>query len=540
MLIPSLTTPRRAMRDERGSMLVSVLVIMTVLTIGGLVVAAVVVNTTGIAMSHRSTAESRAAADAGLADVVALAQSGEDICTNPTGRYAHDAVDEHDVTYAVTVACDTATVTLTSTGTAGAATTVTEAQYVRNGKTTRLRGAITSSTGGLWLSHLDLTSPGTDGHIVLDSGDFNCNNTSEIHGDVIVRGGNAMLSNQCRIRGDLFVSGHVRIDNNAVGVDGDVHAMGGFTLSTSATIQGSVYVRGDAEATSGGRINGHLIATGDVRLDNATTRVGGYLWAGGAVTHNAATVTGLVTSASPSLARFFQGTVGGIRSAGPADIVSTIVTGPVEQNVPVSPPVVSTPWEMGSSAHSWIDVPFTGSWAGYTTTAWTNCHDSSGFVSTTNALSTPTVVDLRGCPNMNLWNASLTIETDVILIVNGMIGQRLKINATSPRSFSIVTPDNTADEAPTCIGNTMIDLYGVEMGDNVSGVAYSPCRIEFGSNGGGRWNGLVYGGQVTASGNSLPRLRLDYQEVVIPGLGDGGTGPQLPHLGALLALRDVQ
>lgn len=592
---------RLSAHREAGSSLISVLVVMLVLTVGALTLASIVVNTSTMLVSARGTAQSRAAADAAIADVSARGQRGEDICS--TGTYTSGSAPR----YSVSVLCDTSNVIITATGRGeDGGTTATEARYIRNVTQKKLNGAVVSASGTLNVSSLNITALAIDGDIVLDQGSFDCNNAMEIQGDLIVRSGGVQLSNACRIHGDVIAAGTVQIQNNAVGVGGDVYAMGGFTLTTSATIGGDVFTRGNATVNSGGRVVKSITAIGSANVDGASTHVGGSVWAGGEVTVNAATVVGSVTGAGTGESRFYGGKTGPIRIGGTfgqfqaatvtGDAVSTRtggnqqiapdvrisgnltlagtyttwgtgpqVTGAKTQNAAgltaPTAPAIATPWSLTSDAFQWIDLAYNASaWAGWTRNTTLGCnfkdntwpHSYNVGVQAVNALTSPTIIDTRACTSTDLYNVTFTLRTDVTFLVSAASAQRIKINSAdgAPHTFNIITPDPSANKLPTCAAEPgfptpgRIELDDAIMNERITGIAYSPCRVRIGqSSGGGRWNGQVYAGTVEWGGNSSPRLQLDYREVTVPGFttpsaGGGGAG-SASLLGALLSLRDV-
>ncbi|MCT9821612.1 polymer-forming cytoskeletal protein [Microbacterium sp. W1N] len=575
-------------RDDDGSVLVSVLIIMLVLTVGALVLSSMVVNTTGMLVGSRSTAQSRAAADAGLSDTIARAQRGEDVCTNST-------YSSTSPRYTVSVMCDSGTVTFRAVGTGGSSgRTVTEASYSRNSTPRKLAGALVSAAGALNVSSLLVTAPAIDGDVVLNTGDFDCNNSMDISGDLIIRNGHAKLSNACNIRGDLIVSGYVQIDNNAVGVGGDVYTGGTFSLTTGATIKGNVYAVGDATISSGGKIDKSVTTRGKFTMDGAASRVKGSVWAAGALSVQNTFIDGNVISSSTSNAYVWNSTLGGLRVAGPIvkiqqstvthDVISASTsTSEIQAGVTIggnltlaggrtgqpptvagtttlnatgvvapAAPSISAPWQMDASAFEWIDLGYNATaWGSYAYKTTPSCDFQGSYNQahrdTINAYTTPTVVDMRGCANgrVNLYQATFHLKTDVVFLVGEAEAQDLTVTSAdgNPHAFHIISPDNTADKAPTCTNSGWkINLYHVTMSDKISGIAYSPCTVAVGSGGGGRWNGQVYAGKITWSGNGT-QMQLDYREVSVPGMvvsvGGGGGAATPSIIGGLVSLGDV-
>lgn len=577
---------RLTRRDDEGSMLVSVLIIMLVLTIGALALSSIVVNTTGVLGDSRSTVQSRAAADAGLSDTIARAQRGEDVCTTSTYPSTAPA-------YTVSVLCDSGTVTFRSIGTAtGGGRTVTEATYTRNSSPRKLAGALVMADGGFKSTNLTLTAPAIDGDLVINKGDFDCNNKTVIAGDVVVRQGDAALSNECHVKGDLVVSGNVIVNNAAVGVDGDVYAGGTYKHTTLATVKGNVYAVGSVTMNSGAKVQKSVATLGSFTIDGDTTSVGGTAWSKGKISVNNTTVTGAVISSSAEEAHVYGSTVGGLRIAGPLrniqavtvkgnlsststdqsyfragvtvtgdlTISATKATGPTEvaptvagtttfsasQTAPPVP-VVSAPWQMGSTAFEWIDLSYSAaSWGGYAVRTTPTCDFQSNAANVTavNGFTTPTIIDLRGCSSsLTLYGATFSLKTDIALIVPpGVNAQSLTIGSAdgAKHQFHMIVPDNTANKLPTCpSGASYLNLYALKMDAKISGLAYTPCEVYFG--GSGRWNGQIYAGSIYHGATN--DFALEYQEVTVPGMtavGGGGAGAEtLSVVGALVSLGDV-
>lgn len=450
-----LTKTARAARREEGSMMVSILIIMLVLTIGGLTIAGAVINTIGVVASGRDSAQSRAAADAGLADTTARIQRGEIICDpgapapSPVASAA-GTEPEYTVTIACAVNASTGRneLTLVSTG-LGPQQTVTETTATYG---PGLAGALTTMKAPY--GTLMLTDPNSQasGNVLVDDGDFICSNDAKIIETVIVRKGSVHNSNKCTVNKIIAARG-VTLDTGAK-VTGDVYALGGtFRLSTNAEVQGNVYVNGDVDL-NGGKINGTLTATG--------------------------------------------------RVTGSANIVGGTLTGSFQ-----SPP------EIDPRAFRWIDVPYHGPQAGGSA-AHTTCPVNAGadllpFVNRTS----PQVIDWRGCTSLlNFYGTDLALRTDITIYVRNAInldGVVLSSADGQPHQFNVIMPDSTVDERPTgpCAADNRIDIYSARMTAEISGIAYSPCAI---NPGGAVWNGLIYGGDVQAFNGS----KLTYRDLTLP------------------------
>lgn len=555
-------------REDRGSTLVTTLIIMLVLTVGALVVGTVVVNTSGLVVSTRSSAESRAAADAGLADVVAATQSGDDVCNDPDGERSLTGA----VSYTVTISCTADTATLVSTGRgAGGAETRTEAVYARAGVTERLSGALVSHNAGAWSQSVEIT--GTGGNIVLGTGDFRCAGRMDIAGSVIVRAGKADFSNHCVIDGDVITQQSVHITNTGTRIRGDVHALQGFTMSNPSHVDGSIYVIGDV-IVQRGTVGGSIIATGSVRVELGA-QISGGVRAGGTISISNAAVGGTATSSASGLSTFTGSTIGAVTSTGSVTLTSTTVQGDVRSGRDVqlsgshvngaitaggtisggagtsgstevvlpAAPRVSPPWELGANALSWVDIPFTAAPPACPFRPATIAAD----IAKLSTYTSPRTIDARGCGSgLNLYGSTITLNTDITLLFTGIVyADDLNVVSADGRThtFNIVVPDNTADKAPTCAAGSsgMVRLFGISMDPLIEGVAYSPCQLGIDSTRASNWNGIIYAGEIAPYGSGVTPLKLEYRDVTGPGgapIGGGGI-PGMAHLGALLSLKDV-
>ncbi|BDZ40594.1 hypothetical protein GCM10025863_32080 [Microbacterium suwonense] len=262
------TPPAHRRSDERGSTLISVLVIMLVMSIGALTVGAVVVNTTGMLVDARSTTQSRAAADAGLADAVTAAQRSGQFCDLD---FAPDAADPvfglgKRGNYHVTSTCDTAagTVAFTATGTVDGAKTTTESVYSYSTAHTGHGADMVFYSDATFTAEV-LTSAADSSllSIVIPSGKFTCQvhipaniviakgfeskGNCTVDGSVIAGGTAAMAVSSDTIKGNLSASSESDHTINGK-VLGDIHLGGPLsgTGGSSFTFPGNVSVRGDA------------------------------------------------------------------------------------------------------------------------------------------------------------------------------------------------------------------------------------------------------------------------------------------------------
>ncbi|MEW1962531.1 hypothetical protein AB0269_08745 [Microbacterium sp. NPDC077644] len=541
--------------DDRGATLVVVIIVMMVLMVGAVLVGGLVTNTASSVVSSRSTAQSRAAADAGLADAIARASRADaDPCAAvPAGT---------SPAYTVAVACDspnTGQVTFSVTGTAGGSSTTIIAVYETVPVTAPrgLTGALVAGTGGLSTSTVRIDAAGADGDVIVENGSLNCNSATTINGSVIVRNGSAAITNYCKVTGNVYASKDVSLDSFA-NVGGDVVSLGTLTTSNSTYIAGSAFARGKVILNNSTQIKGNLTTEAGVSIDKA--RVDGDIRAGGVLAFNSSFVGGDASSSYTGGTHgvVFRAEFGSVHVAVPfssfqeSKIGGILVSAPPIGAAP-STPKVSAPAPLQPDGFAWFDLGFEKSkWEGlgYSVVNWTGDCDmataGSALKSAVIGYNSPTVVNALACKDnkkvtgvVKGYNVTLDIKTDIAIIANEFSTQQLKVNSASGAEldFSLITPDNTANNAPTCAsGQGTLNIYAAQLGSKITGLAYSPCQITIGQ---GTWNGQIYGGTLSAGGATWAHT---YKPVTVPGsiAGDetGGVGSTI--LGTLIAQRDVQ
>lgn len=509
-----------ALRREEGSSLVAILIIMLVLTIGGLTIAGAVINTIGVVQDGKDSASSRAAADAGLAEASTQLQRGAIACTAGSAPPAPVVSAPGAAnTYSVEVSCttDPATgrfsLTLVSTGHGdGGSSTVTRAKYGPG-----LIGALTTMNVGAGGS-ISLTGGAsrTNGNVLVNDGDFSCAGSAAIADTVITRDGSVAVSGGCIVNTHVVASKAVIVDSSATLIGGDVHALGEppasgplqstmqagtmFTLDTGATIKGNVHVVGNAVLTSG-TIEGALVATGEVTV-GAGARVLGGVHAGGVIDGGGA------SSVSPR------------RSA-------------VTDGAPV--PTVPRPWQLDAGAFEWVDVSYTNPGAGQPA-AYDICPtpDPVAISDALGKFTTPQVVDWRRCGltgGINFFGAAITLKTDVMIYGVSqfyMNGVTVKSDvAGTPRKFHLINPSASGRPLTPCPAGVQFDLNSLKMSADVSGIAYSPCKMFAG---GANWNGMIYGQHIESFDGST----ITYRDMTLP----NGKHMRQP-LGGIIEMRDI-
>lgn len=530
---------------------------MLVLTMVGMTMTALVTTTTRSVASSRDVVNSQQAADAGLADMVAAARRGGVDC---------DAVAQSTTaplyTGQATCGPTAGQVTFQVTGASGTARTVTKAVYTyTTSKTTgSVTGALVSaqlSGGAINISSIYIRNAGD---FVIGTGNLDCNNTTIVSGDLVMAHGSVSLSNTCSIQGDLHATGDVQINNDNL-IGGSIVTLGKFGLN-AGTINGSVDAV-KAVTITNGTVAGNLTSTSTDPASIYQGRIGGSLKIAGRFSQlQQSTVGSNVVAAGAGSNSIDPYTTinGNVLLKGSLDSWNSgpTIKGTKTVNAASVPvPTITLPSDLQASAFTWVDYAYNSSAFGsYRTlvlsSSQCNFQGNAALVSVITSLSNPTVVDVRACSTVNLYNVTFAVKTDVVLLANQInSGQGLTLNSADgqPHQFSMLIPDNTADGSPTCAaGQGIMKLDDVHMSSLITGLAYSPCEIHLGQSGGTtnvRWNGQVYSGQLTWGGNGGTAengFQLYYSPVVMPALNlPSGTvvTPGDGVLGDLLDRRDV-
>jgi hypothetical protein len=321
---------------------------------------------------------------------------------------------------------------------------------------------------------------------------------------------------------------------NAGRVKGNVYSAGVVNMPSNATVEGAVTSAGSGNSSFYMAKVGSITAAGTIKLQDST--VSGSVSSAKAGGSNEIAPTATI-GGNLTLAGTISTWSGGPKVAG---ITLTNASGVVT-------PTVTAPLPLQPEGFKWIDYDFDpAEWEdlGYTVIAAPGCNyqGNTALINAINNLTEPTVINALGCSTLHLYDVTFNIKTDLLLVANKFeSAQRLKINSAdgAKHSFSMVTPDNNPNHAPTCgAGQGVLKIDDVVMGDHITGIAYSPCTVAFGQSGGypSRWNGQIYAGSASWGGNSVPGMKLNYTSVELPGFvvagsdPAGSTGKQLKEL----------
>lgn len=494
----------RVAAPDGGSTMISALIIMTVLTIGALVLSVVLVNTSGMLADSRSYVQSRAAADAGISAAVAQAMSEPDVCAMsvPSSTSAPR--------YSVAVTCDASAgrVTFTSTGTGdGGETTVTEAEYKFTASVTpegvaELVFFNSGSDSVYFTNHVMPETAGMATILFPGGGAFECKTT--VPGNIITKG-SILGQSGCTITGSLYVGG-----------------------ANPVTGGNALYLN------NGDQVLGSAMVVGDVLLGGSPARIGGTLTlpSTASLTANWRKLSGNPTSH----AQINGGQAGGI----------------------VWSPTIGTP-----TMEPWFDYAYQpADWPGYDVVTLTatstpyNCTNWKGSATTfwtayVSGLTKNTVIDARACRGgMDTAlgaNSTATLGVNLVFLANAYTLGNLKISAkagTDPQAWFVV-PDLVDDNQPTCPAADSANAWDYQIETDasvnvtVNAMMYTPCKIRIGH--GGVWSGSMYGGTLDDGGD----IKIYTHAMALPGQwgfgpGGSGSGPTTTTLGELVSQRDVQ
>ena len=516
-MLVKLSAHREALGD-RGSSLVSVLVVMLVLSIGGLALAAIVTNTTSVLSDSRSTAQSRSAADAGLADAVTALRRGTLACPGVLKDVKVDAADAASPRYSYSVTCGAGIATITATGTAGSGMTTTQAIYAYTETPAGAGDMVFFGTNDVkFTEEVKTVGMGRLLDIIVPQATFVCQ--SYIPANFTI-GGDIKTSNGCTIKGNVRATGIVNVCCGTDTFEGDLSTSGTGTGVMRGTVLGNLHANGPLTfGWEGKRVaksvttSGNITTLGNVRIEGSLT-----------------------LPASKSLTMADGVVMGGISRP-------TSVSGPTPPTLP--------PWfEYKYKASDWPGysvVTLANSGTGPGTCSYFNSSPGTGWAMLP-TYTGATVIDARACTTLSSNNGSnpvLSIRTNLVILARGMDLTTLTMKAASglsskPKVWFITEDVTPGDTKPTCgSGYGPIIINGTVTDTSITAMAYTPCKIDVGGGAGGiddAWNGAFYGGGWNYGGG----LTFTADPIGVPGMTSGGAGGSgSGTLGALVSQRDI-
>lgn len=509
---------------DRGSGLILVIAVMSVLLCLTLVVAGMTTQAFAVTTSTRAAVQAQSFAEAGI-DYAAAQLSGGTVCSpqyaSPAGvgtpvfttTVSYSTSDVGDVWMPCPVAgADKAKrVKIISTGTAVAKGVVGASAgdlrkveavytYIPPDPIPATGAAVYSYSAGTFNDFEVKADTSVDADIFVKSGNFSCtNSTSHVAGSVFVAAGTANLDNGCRIDRNVWASGIITAQH--------------------ATIGGNVL---SAERSAQSRFG-------------PSTRVGGFI--------------DLASNAFTDASRCPAPNNGWDENGYKCALKQTIATGSVTfHDLSVGAPVIPGWLEYDYSPTAWATAGFDTSkpWPSTSCNIDNTVIASSWFATAITNLASPTVYDTRAsCPGGLTFvsgSHSYSMKTDVAFIAKSFRIQGLTLksaDAAAHRAWFITPDTNATDGIPTCAGGA----GDVNVNSNVSiqvpinALVYTPCDMRNSTN---SWRGQFYGRKIAFDSNSglvfhavgLPGADLTSGTTAPPGVVSGGA------LGALISQRD--
>ncbi|TFD66914.1 polymer-forming cytoskeletal protein [Cryobacterium ruanii] len=349
--------------------------------------------------------------------------------------------------------------------------------------------------------------------------------TGILNADVVIADGGLEVGASCQVVGDVWATEPIYLHASAQ-VTGNVVAPS-VRFIESSIIHGSVWTTGATVLETSAWIKGSVTA-GSLSMINSA-KIDQNAWSTGATTigHTTNVITGHLTTKS-------------LTNSGPGVITggATVVpAGPGPGSPPAAAPVVP----------DWVDVGFDiTDWPGFQVATMNHGCKLADIQAAANLFTGPGIIDARECPQgvfLKENTVHLSLPNDLAIFASRFeIGLDAQIDApgASARKLWLITPDETADNLPTCksaSGNSDIEQSFIVQAP-VTAMLYTPCSI--GLSFSAQWRGQLYGGTVGTAGSAM----LHYAPVGIPGtdLTTGATpgfGGAMPKLGARLSIRDL-
>ncbi|HEY3407260.1 MAG TPA: polymer-forming cytoskeletal protein [Propionicimonas sp.] len=307
---------KRGARDEQGSALVSVLVIMLVLTMFALSLAAIVTNTSSTLISGRSSLQARATADAGVAAALAAFKKAQ-ACTGTISSATAPV-------YSATCTADASTVTFTSTGSADdGRQAVVKAVY---GYTTAQTyeanvGQLVVFSGTTMYAPNKVTSATTaPAKVIVAVGDLNCDSAMAAN---VVTEDDFYAHSGCAVSGWVKAKGDATLDAGS-SVGQDLTTGGPAILNSVSSVGGSLTSGGTATLYSGSSVGKDLSSMGPAYLDSGSSVGGNLITASSADLKSNSSVGGDLSSASWASLDSGTSVGGNLIATGSIDVDGTV------------------------------------------------------------------------------------------------------------------------------------------------------------------------------------------------------------------------
>ncbi len=558
------------LRHDAGSTMVTVLIVMLVLTIGGLAVSAVAINTavTVTDTKHRSAAQAEVDGAIAMQTVELMA-----------GRLQCDMSQQKSGTVhngpAATTPAVNWTLDCSKNGTVGTATIQARAnvggeQAMRKALFNfSLTPAVPAEYGApedpimmfgdntTFNSNNVVIDPDHPVNVTIPYGSFTCNTrfpgNLTVKGDIRVEGGCEVTGNVISVTGsisgpalkagkdvlaykDIDFKGSSLVKGNLYSVTGAWQATGSDSVLGNVTL-GSTAECGNRDASVLGQIGGNLHAKGGFSSNSEPHVIKGSVIAGGGSCLRASTIVGTLTVPSgKSLDDGWSATVSGVRARSTAPLSAGIFRpGSVAQpTFPAMPDL--PPWfEYKYKVSDWVGYEVIelarvgsgpGSCDGFTSSmgAWLTAQSASN----PKAL----IIDGRKCTTLSTnygGGADIKLSKNLILLANNFDLTNARVSAVTglaskPKVWVLKSDETPSDGKPTCspTGNTKLNMSFFDQ--TVATMVYTPCTIQV--NGASSVYGQLYGGDWAGGGGA--GITFGPDNIGMPGMsggsGNGGGG----------------
>lgn len=429
-------------RDDSGAALVAVIVVMMVGVIASVVIAGSVVFAMRANLQNKATTQAFVSAESGrdmMLEAVMANPCAKTISNSTTSPMYEDisaqfGADIEHLTDACLSATGPSVIRITATGRAVDGSTATiVSDYQRAVTFAKQPGGTLAYFAG----QFKLTQSTYSGDLVIRTGNYACNSTTAIDGDLWAPKGSIELSADCHITGSVYALGTVTTKGSKAHVDKNI------------------------------------VAQGEVVLESTNGTVGGNVMSGTKVTVKDMTVTGNVQSPiAPAI-------------NDPSLVAGTVATEPLPADA--FTPSLQDVYDMTT----WVDFPSTRSAWGTDVDWRTPPSCTADITSTAGAAlavsATRVGIDYSSCTSAVkvVIGGSPTITHDVVVVVPPGAKLTVEIGAVttnSPdRQIFLIHADNVANRAVNCpssVGSGGDALDQVDANPNLKVMLYTPCGIK--------------------------------------------------------------
>lgn len=442
MLVMRRLSNRAQLSDDRGVVLVTVVVVMIVGFIVAGTIAASVMFTIQANAGNRDNLEAFVAAESGrdvaVAAVVAGCSATSFSGTTPAYTstiYAVDGAEPKSSDALGSASCpnsDTDFVVINSVGTGpDGSTAEIDAVYPWQVVYTEQPGGTLS-----YFSQFSANKSSYEGDLVVRLGSYTCPNLATIDGDLWVVNGNATLSTGCHVTGNVYAKGTVTISSADAKVDGEIVALGKIEIaSNNVTIGGDIHSGSTVDLKNTGSTTGTVANDAEVKAVGAVTVGDKWKRADGSA------IVGVTGSATPVFTPTLEAVFG----------MTTWID------------LTSQDWGSGQRVATCASNP----------------------IAQLSAASTPLILDYTACGNsVTISPAGGSVSRDVVFLVapaSRMIVElknNLTVSAGTPQLMFVHT-DPSLDDSPTCGNGSQNDKFDVNAGVSVQPrvLLYTPCGL---------------------------------------------------------------